>query len=105
MKNLPSTPEKQYLTETHAYGGRFTQSIINQEITTIKQSLGNVTSTVVHIKDTVDSIRDSPMNEMALEARIIAMENDVRNLLGTMDGITHKRLKLESYPNLEHTRL
>ena len=105
MKNLPSTPEKQYLTETQAHGGRFTQSIINQEITTIKQSLGNVTNTVVHLKDTVDSIRDPPMNAMTLEARIIAMENDVRNLMDTMEGITHKRLKLESDPNLEHTRL
>ena len=88
MKNLPSTPEKQYLTETQAYGGRFTQSIINQEIVTIKQSLGNMTSTVVHLKATVDSIRDPPMNEMTLEARIIAMENDVRNLMDTMEGIT-----------------
>ena len=66
--------QKQYLTETLAYGGRFTQSIINQEIVAIKQSLGSVASTDVHLKDTVDSIRDSPMNETILEARIIAME-------------------------------
>ena len=97
--------KKQHLTETQTYGGRFTQSIINQEIVTIKQSLGNVTSTVAHLNDTVDSIRDSPKNETTLEARMITMENGVRNLMDSMDGTTHKRLKLESNTNLEHTRL
>ena len=78
-------PKKQYLTVAHAYGGRFTQSIINQEITTIKPSLGNVTNTVVHLKDAVDSIRAPPMNAMTLEARIIAMEDEVRNLMDTTE--------------------
>ena len=67
--------------------------------------MGSVTNAVVHLKDTVDSIHDSPMNQKTLEARTIAMEIEARNLLGTMEGFTQKRHKFVSDPTLEQTRL
>ena len=60
-----------------------------------------MTSTVTHLNDTVDFIRDSPKNEAIFEAHMTTMENDVRNSIVPMDGNTHKRLKLESNTNLE----
>ena len=105
MKILPSTPEKQYLTETQMHGGRFSQSLSTQEVATIKQSLGTVTNAFTQLKGTVDFIQDSQLDDKTLETRMFAVENEVRNLLGAMEGFTLKWHKLTSGQVPEQTRL